>query len=187
MRMKETPKNNEAGLEELRAELAAEREALLAVVPEVDEPALSLPTRNAGWTVRDVLAHVLASDADLIALLEEAARSGTRDLRIPGLEKHQREMARWAEAAPRSFARKLRNRGGRWLELLTAPSSSTLTIPVSGNWWPQNALSGSTSSTPEESGAVRPLADVVADWRGHDAQHAEDVRLALGANAASHC
>ena len=146
----------------------------------VDEQALSWPTRNAGWTVRDVLAHVLASDADLIALLAEAARSGTGGIRMPGLQEHQREMDRWAEATPRSFARDLRKRGSRWRELLTAPPNSALAITVSGNWWPQNALSGSASSTPEESGGVRPLADVVADWRGHDAQHTEDVRLALG-------
>jgi uncharacterized protein (TIGR03083 family) len=170
---------NERDREQLQAALADEREALLAVASGVDEGSLARPTRNPDWTVRDVLAHVLASDADLVWLLEEAIRSGTRIIGTPGLEGHQREMTRWAGATPPAFARELRERGNRWRELLAALPDAALSIAVSGDWWPQDALSGSGEVEPEISGGVRELFDVIADWRGHDAQHAEDVRLTL--------
>lgn len=169
---------NEREREQLQADLADEREALLAVVSGMGAGSLTLSTRNPDWTVRDVLAHVLASDADLIWLLEEASRSGTRTMGTPGLEGHQREMARWAGATPDAFVREVRERGNRWREVLAALPDSVLTLSVSGDWWPQDALSGSGEVEPEISGGVRELFDVIADWRGHDAQHAEDVRLA---------
>ncbi len=174
---------------QLQADLAADREALLAVVSGVDEEALGWPTRNPGWTVRDVLAHVLASDADLISLAEAAGRPGTRTLRNPSLEGHQQEMARWAEATPQAFAQELRERGNRWRELLAALSVAALGIPVKGNWWPPAALSDPAVAVPEDtSGGVRALWDVITDWRGHDShdsQHGEDVRLALAQGRAS--
>lgn len=165
--------------EQLQSDLASEREALLAVVLGVDEQALPWPTRNPDSTVRDVLAHVLASDANLIWLLEEASRSGTRSIRMPGLKGHQREMTRWAEATPQALAQELRERGNRWRELLAVLPGSALAVPVSGDWWPEDAMAGSGAADPETAGGLRPLSDVVADWRGHDAQHGEDVRLAL--------
>ncbi len=165
--------------EQLQSELVSEREALLAVVSGVDEPALTWRTRNAGWAVRDVLAHVLASDADLIRLFEEAGRPGIGALRMPGLKGHQREMVRWRTATPRSFAQELRERGDRWRRLLAALPGTAFSIQVSGDWWPQDAMAGSGAANPETAGGVRPLSDVVADWRGHDTQHGEDVRLAL--------
>ena len=175
--------------ERLEADLGDEREALLAVVSGVQEKALTLPTRNPDWTVRDVLAHVLASDADLNLLLKAAIRSGTRTIGMPGLEEHQREMARWAGAIPQAFVQELRERGNRWRELLAALSVSALGIPVSGNWWPPAALSDPAVAVPEDaSGGVRALWDVVTDWRGHDShdsQHGEDVRLALAEGRAS--
>jgi hypothetical protein len=103
--------------DQLLAGLANEREVLLAIVSGVGEQALPWRTRNPDWTVRDLLAHILASDADLIWLLEEALRAGTDALRMPGLEGHQREMAHWAEATPQGFAQELRERGNRWREL----------------------------------------------------------------------
>jgi Mycothiol maleylpyruvate isomerase N-terminal domain len=163
---------------QLQSDLAVEREALLAAVSDVDESALTRPTRNPEWTVRDVLAHVLASDADLIALVEAAGSPTTVTIRMPGPKQHQREMARWSTAIPRSFSQELRARGDRWVELLGDLRSPSWALPVLGNWWPQDALSGSASETPAN-GGTRPLGDVVADWRGHDAQHGEDVRLAV--------
>jgi len=151
----------------LHAELTADREALLAVVSGVDEEALTWPTRNPGWTVRDVLAHVLASDTDLVSLLEAAARPGIRTLRVRGLEEHQRDMARWAEATPQVLAQELRERGDRWLALLAALPGSAFATPAQVWWAP----------------AARALGDVVGDWRGHDREHAEDVRLALADGA----
>lgn len=167
------------GLGQLRAELVAEREALLAVMSGVDEEALTRPTRNPGWTVRDVLAHVLASDADLIALLEAAVHSGPPTLTHPSAERHQEEMARWADAPPQALVEHLRERADRWRELVAAVPGSALAIPVGGAWWPPSALLGGQSAVPQSAGGTRPLADVLADWRGHDTQHAEDVRLAL--------
>lgn len=149
--------------EQLQSDLASEREALLAVVLGVDEQALPWPTRNPDSTVRDVLAHVLASDANLIWLLEEASRSGTRSIRMPGLKGHQREMTRWAEATPQALAQELRERGNRWRELLAALPDSAFEIPVDAFW----------------GGGVRRLLDVLGDWRGHYPLHTEDVRQAL--------
>jgi uncharacterized protein (TIGR03083 family) len=154
---------NERERGQLQGELATEREALLAVVSAVEEQALTWPTRNPGWAVRDVLAHVLASDADLISLVEVAGRSSMHPLRLPGLEEHQREMARWTDATLQAFAEQLRERGDRWQELLAALPRSAFAIPATVYW----------------GGGMRTLADVVADWRGHYPQHAEDVRLAL--------
>jgi hypothetical protein len=178
--MREQRESNERERRQLGAGLAAEREALLAVVSDVDEQALARPTRNPEWTVRDVLAHVLASDADLISLVEAAGRPDTRTFRHPSLEGHQQEMARWAEATPQAFARELQQRGNRWRDLVVALPDSALGIPVSGSWWPPATLSGSAAAIPVgTSGGVRALGEVVGDWRGHDSQHGEDVRLAL--------
>ncbi len=171
--------SSERELGQLQADLTAEREALLAIASGVEEPALAWPTRNSGWTVRDVLAHVLASDADLIALLKAAAQSNSPTLTHPSAGQHQEEMARWADATPQAFVQHLQGRADRWRELLAALPGSALTIRVSGAWWPPSALSGGPSNAPESTGGTRALADVLADWRGHDAQHAEDVRLAL--------
>lgn len=154
---------NERERGQLQGELAAEREALLAVVSGVDEQALTWPTRNPEWAVRDVLAHVLASDADLISLVEGAGLPSTTPLWGRSLEEHQQEMARWADATPQMFAQQLQERSDRWRELLAALPGSAFVIPAAVYW----------------AGGVRTLADVVADWRGHDRQHAEDVRLAL--------
>lgn len=151
---------------QLHAELAAEREALLAVVSGVHEEALKWPTRNPEWTVRDVLAHVLASDADLIWLLEAAGRSSTDPILLRSLEQHQQEMARWADATPQAFADELRERGDRWRALLAALPVSVFAMPVDV-WWSKGTLG-----------------DIVGDWRGHDSQHGEDVRLALAAGPA---
>ena len=90
-----------------------------------------------------------------------------------------REMACWADATPPAFAQELQERGNRWRKLLAALPGSAFSIPVSGDWWPEDAMAGSASATPAGEGSTRALEDVVADWRGHDAQHAEDVRLAL--------
>jgi hypothetical protein len=154
---------NEREREQLQKELAANREALLGVVCGADVRDLTLPTRNPDWTVRVVISHVLASDADLIALLQEAGRSETRPLPVQSLEQHEGEMARWSDATPQAMADELRDRGDRWRELLAALPDPAFAISVSAPW----------------SDGVRELWDVVGDWRPHDAQHAEDVRLAL--------
>jgi hypothetical protein len=153
---------NERERRQLEAALADGREALLAVVSGVDEEALTWPTRNPDWAVRDVLAHVLASDTDLIALVEAAGSPGTGRVQTSGVEQHQKEMARWNDATAGALAEELRERGDRWQALLAALPGSAFAIPADA-WWVR----------------ARKLADVVADWRGHDTQHAEDVRLAL--------
>lgn len=149
---------------QLQAELAADREALLAVASGVVDQDLDRDTRNPGWAVRDVLAHVLASDADLIALLEAAGGSSAAPIRINSLEQHQAEMARWIEATPQALAQELRERGNRWRKLLAALPPSAFTITVGTSGWIKGAKS---------------LLDVISDWRGHDSQHGEDVELAL--------
>jgi hypothetical protein len=155
---------NERERGQLEAELAANRQALLAVASGMDGRALSLPTRNPDWTVRDVLAHVLASDVDLIALLEAAGDPSTDPLRLHSLEEHEREMARWMDATPEALANELRALGHRWRELLASLPRSASEILVGASGWIEGE---------------RKLLDVIGDWRDHDAQHAEDVRLAL--------
>jgi hypothetical protein len=110
-----------------------------------------------------VLAHVLASDADHISLLEAAGGSSTHPLRIGNHEQHQQEMARWTDAAPQAFTGELRVRGNRWRELLAALPDSAFEIPVDAFW----------------GGGVRRLLNVLGDWRGHYPLHTEDVRQAL--------
>jgi hypothetical protein len=157
---------------QLRTELAADREALLAVAFGVVERDLARHTRNPGWAVRDVLAHVLASDADLISLLEAAENSSADPIRISSLEQHQEEMARWIDATPQALAHELRERGDRWRKLLAALPPSAFEITVGTSGWIKGA---------------KRLFDVIGDWRGHDSQHGEDVNLALmdGSSGAS--
>ncbi len=157
---------------QLQAELAADREALLAVASGVDGQDLARHTRNPGGAVRDVRAHVLASDADLISLLEAAGNSIAEPIRINSLEQHQEEMARWMDATPQALAQELRERGDRWRKLLAASPPSAFAITVGTSGWIKGA---------------KRLLDVIGDWRGHDSQHAEDVRLALvdGSSGAS--
>jgi hypothetical protein len=163
---------NEQERKQLQAELATDREALLAVASGVVERDLARRTRNPGWAVRDVLAHILASDADLISLLEATDNSSADLIRINSLEQHQEEMARWIDATPQALAQGLRERGDRWRNLLAALPAPAFSITVGMSGWIKGA---------------KRLFDVIGDWRGHDSQHAEDVRLALvdGSSGAS--
>jgi hypothetical protein len=157
---------NEREREQLQAELVAEREELLAIVSGVEQRAHAWPTRNPDWAVRDVLAHVLASDKDLIEALEAAGRSSGGTLRLRGEQAHRQEMAGWTEARAEAIAEELRLRGERWRELLGALPGQAFATPVDA-WW-----------------AVRTLGDFVASYRGHDRQHGRDVRLALAQGGA---
>ncbi|MEX1253748.1 MAG: maleylpyruvate isomerase N-terminal domain-containing protein [Dehalococcoidia bacterium] len=154
---------DEGSRRQLEAALAANREALLAIVSQVDEGALSLPTRNAEWSVRDVIGHVLASDADLIALLEAAGQTGATSVEGGSHEEHQLGMAGWSDATPDALVDALRERSERWRALLASLPDEAWALP-SQAWW-----------TP----AARALAEIVDDYRTHDAEHGEDVKLAL--------
>ncbi|OGO49924.1 MAG: hypothetical protein A2148_07790 [Chloroflexi bacterium RBG_16_68_14] len=138
----------------------------------VDEQAVNWPTRNPGWAVRDVLAHVLASDADNILLLEAASRLSTTPLhggsQVPAIsllsdKEHGQEMARWTDATLQMFAQQLRERGDRCQALLDSLPDSAFEIPTAVHW----------------RDGVKKLGDVLSDWRGHYPLHTEDVRLAL--------
>lgn len=147
--------------EELQAELVADRETLLAIVSPVQQRDLARASRNPGWSLRDVLAHLLAVDSDLISLLEAATRSTADSLRSRSVGAYEREMAGWADASGREPAVELRQRGDRWRELLTGLPGSAFAKPAVV-WWMDGRLT-----------------EVVGSWRGHDRQHGEDVRLAL--------
>ena len=144
----------------LADELAANREALLAVVSGMDASALSLPTRNAEWSVHDVLAHVLASDVSLMALLE-----GATEGRIPDapLDAYDEDRAAWREAGLSTMVQQLIERGERWRELFAALPDHALDGPAHA-WW----MDGSTT-----------LGAILEDYRTHDGEHGEDVRLAM--------
>jgi len=149
---------NDAERERLLADLTIDREELLAVARTVDWEALERPTRNPGWTVRHVLAHVLAADADLISVLE-AAGDTTGDVRVPGTGEHECEMARWMTATPESICEELRKRGIHWKRLLVAMPGASL---------------AATACVGE---GDRTVGELVSEWQGHDAQHGEDVSL----------
>lgn len=144
----------------LALELTASRDALLAVALRVGHDALARPTRNPGWAVRDVLAHLLASDANLISLLD-AARGGS--LPRASREEYESQMTRWAGATPETFVFQLRARAARWRSLLEVLPSSALDLPAEASW-----IDGTSS-----------VGSVLGDYQTHDAEHAEDVRLAL--------
>ena len=150
---------NDAERQRLLTDLTADREELLAVARTVDREALDRPTRNPGWTVRHVLAHVLAADADLVSILGMASDS-TGDIRVPGAGEHEREMARWMTATPESICEELRKRGDHWKRLMIAMPEASL---------------AATAGVGE---GERTVGDLVSEWRGHDVQHREDVSLA---------
>ena len=142
------------------AELAADRDALLAIVSGIDDKSLALETRNAGWAVRDVLAHVIAVDTELIATLEAAVDEGSR-VNERSMEEYESEIARWVAATASVLVQELQARGERWRGLLSKVPASGLD-EAAGVWWTKGMLR-----------------DVVESWRDHDKQHAEDVRLSL--------
>ena len=152
-------------LERLLTSLVADRQALLATVQDADEQDLQQSTRNPGWTVQHVLAHVLAADADLIAILEAASRAGTHT-HVPSTGEHEREMATWMTATLRAISSELGNRSERWEQLTIALGETSFAATVGGR-----------KST---------VGDLIADWQGHDVQHKEDVQLAVSAGS-SHC
>jgi hypothetical protein len=146
--------------DEIATVLRLERERLLAVAGEMDREALARQA-NPGWTGADVLAHVLAADADLIWLLTSVAAAGpevtldeARDLA---------EKKSWAGSDLPALLAGLRTQGERVLALVQEASGAALDTRVRVWWRP-----GPT-----------PLRDVIEDWRDHDAQHAADLRRAL--------
>jgi uncharacterized protein (TIGR03083 family) len=154
---------DEGAHRQLDAELATNREALLAIVEQVDDEALLLPTRNEGWSVRDVIAHVLASDADLVALVEAAGVRNVAQVEGRSRAEHEREMARWADATAGALVEALRKQGDLWCRLLDALPEGAWALPTQA-WW-----------TP----AATVLGETIEDYRTHDVEHGEDVRLAL--------
>jgi hypothetical protein len=140
--------------------LASGRSSLLAIAERVQPADLARPTRNAGWAVADVLAHVIASDGDLISLVEfsEGAREATAH---ETKTQHDADMRVWRDAAVPEITDELRRRGERWRTGLEAAPPAA--VPARA-WW----IDGE-----------RPLTEILADYLTHDAEHAEDVQLAL--------
>jgi hypothetical protein len=98
----------------------------------VTEADLAGPTRNEGRMVRDEMAHVIASDVDLIPLLEAA-----RDAREVHLDeqRHNDETSRWADATPQAFVEALHRGAARWRGLLASlpvPPSTSRHRPTGG-------------------------------------------------------
>lgn len=141
------------------AELVADRDALLAIVSGIDDKSLALETRNPGWAVRDVLAHVVAVDTELVSTLETAVDRGSPKER--SMQEYESEIERWVGASARTLVQELRARGERWRELLNQMPPSGLD-EAAKVWWTKGTLR-----------------DVLASWRDHDEQHSEDVRLSL--------
>jgi hypothetical protein len=128
-------------------ELVADRAKLLETVGGIRQQDLGLPIRNPGWSVGHVLAHGLASDADLIAFLK-AAQTDAESASIPGQPVHDAEMAKWSSATLDAIRHEIRTREVRWMSQITD-------FPALG--WSEV------------------VQKVVNAWRGHDAVHGEDV------------
>ena len=159
---------NDSERKRLLDTLAADRRALLDSVRAVDPKALRLATRNPGWTVGHVLAHVLAADADLIAFLEGACTANAH-VRILGKARHELEMERWMTESPSAIVTQLRDRGRRWQRLLASLPEPSLDIGCD---------SGKSPGT---------VGETVGHWVGHDVQHREDVELALAVGRGTGC
>jgi hypothetical protein len=145
--------------------LAAERlwdarQPLLSL--RIDDVDLGRATRNAGWTVRHVLAHLLATDADLIWLLENLELDGRRAPHLTE-EFDRQEMERSLETTADGALCELRRRAESWRRLLHGLHDDGLDAPVRV-WWRRGHL---------------PLRDALRDWYDHDRQHAEDIRIAI--------
>ena len=138
---------------QLLTELAADRRRLVSTVHTLSREDLGLPTRNPGWTVHHVLAHVLSDDADLIAYLKMSLAEPA-NAKPPNVAEHNAEMGICLVSGPKTLHHELETRGASWGRLLakTPPSH-----------WSN-------------------VAAFVNQWRGHDTVHNEDVRLAVGRN-----
>jgi hypothetical protein len=138
------------------------RAALLDVARTIRPEDLHRRTRNPEWRVGDVLAHVLASDADLISLLRAAG--GAPDATAHETKSaHDDEMAAWRTETVDAIIAELRTRSTLWHAMIEDTRAIALGTPQRA-WWLE-----------EE----RPLAEIFRDFLTHDDEHTQDIRLAL--------
>ncbi len=150
---------NETERLRLLSELSRDRRLLLAAARSVTDGDLGSPTRNPGWTVAHVLGHVLASDKALIDLLQAADQ--LEPASQESTQSHESEMDRWLGAGASDILSELEVRSRRWQDLLSKVTVSDLETMIE------------TSSGPKT------VANRISEWHGHDAQHGEDVQLAV--------
>ncbi|MBI4320185.1 MAG: DinB family protein [Chloroflexi bacterium] len=146
------------------SEITSARESLVELAGELSEADLARPTRNEGWTVKDTLAHAVASEAGLRLTAERILRGETTAAPGPSL-------------AERNAAAIQKRKDKSLLELLkeaAAARQQTLAL-----------LEGLTPDQLDVAGHMASGREATVDWiivhiGEHEAQHAEDIRLALG-------
>ena len=132
--------------EEVRESLARERRKLLAAVDGLSEEELARPDAVGRWSVRDVLAHILAWEDEAVTRLELLAAERPQDFARITTEE---ELEAWNTGAHERYAglalaevmRRLEDVQGRILVGLDSLSDERLStdegpVPVH-NWLPE--------------------------------------------------
>jgi len=133
--------------EDVRQSLARERAALLAALDGLSEQEMARPGAVGSWSVRDVLAHLLAWEEEAVTRLELLAAERPQDIDWISDEDEQkleawnaRAQQRYAGLALAEVMRRLKEVQGRILVALDSLSDERLgtdagPVPVR-NWLP---------------------------------------------------
>ena len=131
--------------EDVRESLARERRKLLAALDGLSEEEMARPGAVGRWSVRDVLAHILAWDEEAVTRLELLATDRPQDFtRITSDEEldawNARAQQRYADLPLAEVMRRLTEAQGRVLAGLDSLSDERLStdegpVPVH-NWLP---------------------------------------------------
>jgi uncharacterized damage-inducible protein DinB len=122
---------------------------------------LEKPTGDSGWSVRDELAHMAASDADFIETLTALLNGERVDLSVFDKidERNARNLASWSDRSRDDIATELERNGGKLQELLARFAAED------------------EERTPE--GFPFPLAQMLQGYGMHHPYHLEQIAGAL--------
>lgn len=153
-------------VEPIAARYRASREEAIRLARTLGDAELQLPTADAGWRVRDELAHV-ASDAAFVEMLGAIVR-GERPNTSPFADidaANARNIAEWRDRRVTDIAGALESNGARLQGLLArlAPDAEAL-VP---------------------DGLPFALKDLLGGNSQHDAYHLQQIHRALEAKAAT--
>lgn len=122
---------------------------------------LAKPTGDSGWSVRDELSHMAASDGDFVNTLTALVSGEKVDLSLFDNidERNARHLAGWADRAREEIASELERRDGELQALLARLTADD------------------EQRTPE--GMPFPLADMLRGYEMHHRYHLEQIAAAL--------
>jgi uncharacterized protein (TIGR03083 family) len=102
--------------------LAPERAALLGLLEALDEPRWRAPTACPGWSVKDVVAHLLGDDLGLLS----RRRDGFTPPGAPGDQPPRRDLVAWLDRENQAWVEAARRLSPRLLrELLAVTGEAT--------------------------------------------------------------